>query len=234
MIDFKCLRQANEKLLAIENAIIFNILRILKGVNPGDAYYENYLWHLKNCKSKGETFYDLYCLLWEIGAMYPRKRILEIGTRTGISMCQLLSAYEKHDEIESIVSVDPFDDGFISPAIVKANLRHLNLPSEKIEFRKGKSQDILPLLYGEGKTFDYILVDGDHTQEVAKQDLEWAHALCEKDGIIVFDDISTDPGQCGLIVVWNEFKNNRLTQYDWHEDMTGKGVAWAIKRGKEK
>lgn len=203
-------------------SVIFNTLRILKKVNPGDSYYENYFWHFNR---DGLKFYDLYMLLWELGSSYPPKRILEIGTRTGISLCQLLSAYLDHTIIERIICVDPFNDGFISPNLVKKNLKHLHIPIDKLTFIEESSESAMPKLIQDGKTFDYILVDGDHAKSAALRDLENAHQLIEKEGIIVFDDIS--PYGCDLIDVWNQFKANHKSEYDFEERMEGKGVAWA-------
>lgn len=208
----------------IQQAVIFNTLRILKKVNPGDTYYEAYLGHYAR---NGKEFYDLYMLLWEIGAAMQPKRILEIGTRTGISLCQLLSAYIDHSIIERVVCVDPFLDGFMSPALVKKNLSALNIPTDKIEFMTVFSQEALPVL---DEKFDYILVDGDHTKDVARMDLEHAHRLIDEGGIIVFDDISTAPGECGLIDVWEAFMADHSADYETGRNMTGKGVAWAVRQ----
>lgn len=212
----------------VKISTIFNTMRILKRVNPGDAYYENYLGHYSR---NGDELYDSYVLMWEIGANLAPKRILEIGTRTGISLCQLLSAYIDPNVIERIVCIDPFNDRFLSPGLVKQNLRHLNLPADKVDFWVAKSKDAIPEIEKDGEQFDYILVDGDHSKEVAREDLEMVNPLLAPGGVVVFDDISTAPGECGLITVWNDFKNQHLTEYDeWHEVMVGKGVAWAFKK----
>ena len=211
-----------------QTAVIFNTMRILKKVNQGDTYYEAYLGHYKK---SGPEFYDLYHKLWELGS-HPNcpKRILEIGTRTGISMCQLLSAYIDPSVIERIVCVDPFNDGYTSSKLVMANLKYLNLPWDKIHFKIGYSQDVLPQLLEAGETFDFILVDGDHSRDVARLDLENAHKLLEKNGILLFDDISDAPGECGLIVVWEEFKKAHENEYYTNESLSGKGLAWGVKK----
>ena len=212
----------------LQHAAIFNTLRILKKQNPGDCYYENYLGHLAR---NGEEFYDLYMLLWEIGCDMKPKRILEIGTRTGISLCQLMSAYVDPSVIQKIVCIDPFLDEFTSPALVRKNLRCLNLPEDKLEIEVSLSKPILEkMIYIDKERFDYILVDGDHSKEAAREDLEAAHDLIAEEGIIVFDDISDAPGECALIDVWENFKEKHRSNYEWHENMSGKGVAWAIRK----
>lgn len=79
---------------------IFNILRILKQLTPGDIYLEAYQWHYDKRK---ETFMDVYHFMNYLGANIRPKRILEIGTRTGISICQLLSAYLSYHELERVI-----------------------------------------------------------------------------------------------------------------------------------
>lgn len=204
---------------------VLNIMRILKAYNPGDSYYEEYL---KKVKKFGSEFYDIYLKMWEIGSTdIPPKRILEVGTRTGISLCQLLSSYRDHSVIERIVSIDPFDS-FTGPNLVRANMRRLNLPHEKVEFIVGKSQDELPKLIKESAQFDYILIDGDHSKVVAAEDLHLAYLLLAPGGVILFDDIATHPGECGLIDVWEDFvAQNKFLHHS--ENMNGKGTAMAIK-----
>jgi predicted O-methyltransferase YrrM len=209
----------------ISNEVIFNTLRILKKVNQGDLYYENYLGHLQK---RGETFYDIYHFAWEWVIKHHPKRILEIGTRTGLSLCQLLSAYIDYSQIERIVSCDLYADGFISPGLVKLNLRTLNIPQaiiDKIEFKIGDSKQTVPLL--EGK-FDYILVDGSHEVIDAKIDLENVRPLIEVGGVIVFDDLT--PDGMSLEPVWNEFKEAYKEEFEFDENMNGKGIGWALKR----
>ena len=97
---------------------------------------------------------------------------------------------------------------------------------KKIEFKVGLSQDILPTLDG---TFQYILVDGDHEKSAARADLEHAARLCEKDGLILFDDIADSPGECGLIDVWESFSKDH-PEFQFRHTMIGKGLgeAWKL------
>lgn len=211
----------------IAMAAIFNTMRVLKKLNPGDAYYENYL----SMRAKyGEKFFDTYQVLWKIGVDYAPKRILEIGTRTGISLCQLLSAHSEKSQIETIVCVDPFDQ-WTSPNLVRANLAYLNLPhgADEVTIHPMKSDEYFKQTNGLD-AFDFILVDGDHSKEVAAIDLDSAHHLLEHAGIIVFDDISTAPGECALIDVWEAWKQKHEDEYSFYECMEGKGCAWAIKK----
>lgn len=225
-------------------AAAFAVMRALKKVNPGDTYYEQYL----GMKEKyGYEFFDTYALLWAIGVRRAPKRILEIGTRTGISLCQLLSSMSREalEQIQTIVCVDPFD-AWTSPNLVRANLAHLNLvrplegrgsapvAAETLEILAMKSEDYFNSAAGPVKPqhglFDFILVDGDHSKPAARADLDAAAGLVESGGIIVFDDISTAPGECALIDVWEAWKAEHAEKFFFGVNMNGKGVAWAIRK----
>jgi predicted O-methyltransferase YrrM len=233
--EFKLTDEAFEQArasVAVHINLVFNIMRILKKLNPGDTYYECYLGHLQKA---GPDFYDTYLLLTEIGARMAPKRILEIGTRTGISLCQLLSSYLNHSVIERIVSVDPFPDGFASVNLVKKNLNYLNLPADKVEFMEMKSEEAIPILTAAGESFDLIIVDGDHSKDMAYFDLLGADMLINEGGVIVFDDIS--PDGCDLLDVWERFQRRMAPagQYLFAEPkMGGKGVAWCVRNFDEK
>jgi len=201
-------------------AHILNNLRILKTKNPGDTYYEEYL---KHSEREGDDFYDQYHLAITRAAISAPKRILEIGVRTGLSICNLLSAYRDHSVIERIVLCDIWNDGFASPEIVKLYLKTMNIKVNP-EFIVGDSRIEIPKLTGE---FDYILVDGDHSKEAARIDLENVVRLCAKGGIIVFDDIS--PFGCDLLDVWLSFVETHKGEFIFDHNMRGKGTAWAEK-----
>ena len=211
-------------MIKIPNETIFAILRALKHANPGDTYYENYMWHYNKRK---ELFFDIYHLAWAWAIEHKPKRILEIGTRTGISLCQLLSAYMDTSSIERIVSCDLFNDGFISPDLVRYNLRYVGIPEatiEKIEFMIGDSKVTVPQIKGE---FDWILVDGDHSVEGARADLENVKPLIAQGGIIVFDDITEDG--MNLLPVWADFRDKYQHEFEWMDNQNGKGAAWAVR-----
>ena len=211
-------------MIHIPNEVIFSVLRIIKQGNPGDQYYEAYKGHLDK---RGETFFDLYHFNWAWSIEHKPKHILEIGTRTGISICQLLSAYIDTSIIQRVVCCDVFNDGFISPELVKHNLKLCGIPKEvieKVEFKVGDSKIEVPKLEG---TFDYILVDGDHSREGARTDLENASKRVAQGGVIVFDDIGIDG--CNLLDIWNTFKEAHKNEFEWNEDLNGKGLGWCIK-----
>lgn len=209
---------------------ILALMRSMKALNPGDSYYENYLGHYNACDT---IFFDQYHVAAWYGAFNAPRRILEIGTRTGISLAQLLAHYVGEQAWpEKIISVDPFPDEYASPAIVKMNLSRVGLPKhviQSVEFRVEKSETALLDLQAQGLTFDYILVDGDHSPEPALADLVAAEQLVEVNGVIVFDDISK--AGCDLLPTWEAWKaQERTAHFDFFERLEGKGTAWAVRR----
>jgi len=217
-------------MIQIPNEVIFLVLKTLQQINPGDTYYDNYLWHYNKRKEK---FFDIYHLAWIWAIEHRPKMIMEIGVRTGISICQLLSGYIDYSPIQKIVLVDLFDDGFISPNLVKLNMKSLGIPQEIIDktiFLIGDSKQVIPNYinsYPEDK-FDWILIDGSHFIEDSKKDLENIKPIVAKGGVLVFDDIGEDG--MNLKPVWEEFKNKYISEFEWYENYEGKGVGWAIKK----
>ncbi len=203
---------------------IFNILRILKQLTPSDTYLEAYQWHYDKRKDK---FMDIYHFMQYLGATVRPKRILEIGTRTGISICQLLSAYLNYYELEKVILCDLFNDGLSTPGVVLNALKYLNIPVDKVQFIIGNSLEEIPKLIGK-ETYSYILIDGSHDKDDARKDLENAVQLIEKDGYVCLDDIGKDG--CDLYDIWQEFKEKNKQNFIYMEDRdNGKGVGIAKK-----
>jgi hypothetical protein len=207
-------------------AKIFEVMANLKPLNPGDTYLEAYKWHLEQ---NGESFFDQYHLAWWYGMFYPPKRILEIGTRTGLSLCQLLSAHTAKDSIVTIDCIDPWPDDYAHPGIVSMNLKALGVhPGDRLHFHRDYSNRILPQFIAEGRQYDYILVDGDHNPEVAIEDLKLAVQLLAPGGVMIFDDIS--PAGCNLEETfdkwwWSQASPLKLKSF---KNLAGKGTAWVI------
>lgn len=63
--------------------------------------------------------------------------------------------------------------------------RIANLANGHVTVLEGKSEDLLPI---EGLELDYIYIDGNHSYESVKLDLENSAKMIKKDGIIGVDD----------------------------------------------
>jgi len=221
----------DKKIKKILTSIIFHNLRILNKVTPRDTYIENYKWHWN--KNKDE-FFDLYHLAFYWGMTRHPKKIIEIGTRTGLSLCQLLSPYLDFDGMK-VVIFDRFDDGLTSPELVKKHLEHLAIPTDFIEFHVGDSGKTVPEFKKTNKDkFDYVLVDGAHIEKYVTIDLENVVDLIAENGIIVVDDIASLPeDNISVKIAWEKFKIKYAQQFTFQEDKAGKGTGWGIRNSKK-
>jgi predicted O-methyltransferase YrrM len=202
--------------------VVLNNIRILAPYNNKDYYYKE-IFQLAD----RDYFFETYQVLVWAGLRLQPKRILEIGTRNGGSLVQLLSMYHRYDGIQ-IVCFDLWRE-IGSPRAVRRNLKRMNIPTDMIEFISGDSRKTIPA-YKEKhpqSQFDYILVDGGHDCEVARADLLNVADLIAPGGIVIFDDIGPESYQ--LIDVWREFQMAYQDQFAWYEKKWRKGVAWAIR-----
>lgn len=127
----------------------------------------------------------------------PGGLYLEIGTRRGHSLAaRLLHAGGSAFSIDCYLE-NYADEPNPGPAAVRDFLSSLGVSWDDYVLIGGDSHQILPLLLP--NLFDVILVDGDHTQRGAQQDLRDATRLLKSDGILLFDDAIPE-----LLAVWRE------------------------------
>jgi hypothetical protein len=120
----------------------------------------------------------LYSLVW--GMCRPREiNVLEIGVSDGTSTLAFLKA--AHDSSRArLTSIDIVD------VPVAKTLVGLFEFGSRWNFIQGNSHDVLPTLTG--KQFEIILIDGDHTYEGARRDLELCKPLLAKEGFLLIHD----------------------------------------------
>jgi predicted O-methyltransferase YrrM len=113
---------------------------------------------------------------------------------------------------------------------VRKNLAEFNIPTDKIKFISGDSTVKVPEYFAKNpdKKFDYVLVDGGHTVEVATKDLDNVGGHVAKGGIVLFDDIM--PESYNLMGVWNQFKEKNKNDFNFFEIRHRKGIGFAIKK----
>jgi len=213
----------------ILTSIIFHNLRILNKITPQDTYILNYKNHYKKW---GDDFFDLYHLAFWWGRNYNPKKIMEIGSRTGLSLVQLLSGCLDYTDMK-IVLFDRWDDGLSNPELIKKHLEYLALPTDCIEFHQGDSAETVPEYKknNPNEKFDWILVDGSHQEPCVTTDFNNVIDMVKTGGVIVADDINCQPeDNIDVKKAWNNFKNNNFDHFIWREDLNGKGIGFAIKR----
>ncbi|MBT4687301.1 MAG: class I SAM-dependent methyltransferase [Rhodospirillaceae bacterium] len=183
--------------------VLLSQKRALKATNPDDTYYDDdrIFSDIRNGRMLQKNLYEI----WLFQRAYP-STILEIGTRTGLSLANKLAFHPSPAEC-CIVSVDLYiEQG--SPEVVEKNLRQLGIDTAGICYVRGNSLEVLPALTKALPKieYDYILVDGSHERDDARVDLANSIPLLAPDGILVFDDAgpAEDGGGYNLITVWDE------------------------------
>lgn len=102
---------------------------------------------------------------------------------------------------------------------------HIERMLEQMKYRhpvtylNGNSHELLKTVT---ETFDLILVDGDHSPEGAREDLEDCWKLLEPRGLLVFDDL-VHPAHPELREVYRTFVRTANATVV-HEDMSPNGV----------
>jgi caffeoyl-CoA O-methyltransferase len=106
------------------------------------------------------------------------RRILEIGTFTGVSAIAFAKALPKGGRVLTVEKFPEF------AAIARSNIEANGL-GDVVQVLEGDAGDVLKGLHGHG-TFDFIFIDG-HKESYASY-FEMADALASPNAIIVVDD----------------------------------------------
>lgn len=162
-------------------------------------------------------------------------RYLEVGTRLGHSLA--LVCLVAGDELAIATAVDLWVrryGGEPNPGAdeVLERLRGLGVGDSQLELLSGDSHTILPNL--KGREYDLVLIDGDHTELGARQDLEQGFELLAPGGSLVFDDCDNGP-EGNLREVWLDVMRGRDCEVEFASVgvcAEGAGVpawAWAVR-----
>jgi hypothetical protein len=131
-----------------------------------------------------------------------QKDVCEIGSYEGLSTLNLAAT------ARSVTCVDPFDaratfekphgtlDAFLE------NIRNGGV-EDKILVRQGLSADVMPTL---GRDFDLIFIDGDHSYEAVKLDIQLALPCLREGGLLAFHDYGEE--NMGVVLAVNEFRDS--------------------------
>lgn len=140
---------------------------------------------------KKEPSSEMHNILYQVARKINPKTYLEVGVFKGRSMAVVLKASPQ----TNAYGIDKWGkhSGQITTAEgVRESLKCVGIEKLPI-FYTGFSYEILPKLWRDKdipEFFDLILVDGDHTLEGAKKDLDLCLVHLEKDGILIFHDIA--------------------------------------------
>jgi predicted O-methyltransferase YrrM len=134
-------------------------------------------------------------LLFKCIDYFKSTAILEIGTNLGITTAYLASANSK----ASLVSIE--GNAAISTLAIK-NLQTLGLNNTQIV--TALFDNCLPELLGQ-TNFDFIYVDGNHTEAATLRYFEWIKTRASENTIVVFDDIYWSKG---MTTAWQAIKKD--------------------------
>lgn len=191
-----------------------------------DPSLQDYRRRLGSPASAG--YWDLACALNYLARRARPSSYLEIGTRRGKSLAQVITGQPACDVVSIDLWVSPYG-GVDNPGpdFVRQEMRRLGHVGE-LRLLSGESQRVLPTFVAENpnRRFDLITVDGDHTDDGAWADLSATVELLEPGGWLLFDDL-THPLHT-LMPVWERFEKEHAAIVDCAQnvrDHTGTAVA---------
>lgn len=103
------------------------------------------------------------------------RNVLEVGAAYGYSTVLMAEV------AESVTSIDPHD-ALNSLATLNRNLIDAKV-DDRVDVRVGRFADIAPTLFA--RHFGLVFIDGDHSYEAVKHDLEWARRLVKPYGAVI-------------------------------------------------
>lgn len=176
------------------------------------------------------VYADINTVLIGLTRRLKVERYLEIGVRRGRSMAMVAM----HSPDCTIVGFDLWITDYAGmenpgPDYVRSELARLGYRGD-LALVAGDSRQTIPEWFATHRDsfFDLITVDGDHSTEGARNDLENVLPRLKIGGALVFDDISNQ-SHANLAGVWKEFleHHSNLTGYSFTE--VGFGVGFAIR-----
>jgi hypothetical protein len=142
----------------------------------------------------------------------PNDEILEIGTLYGMFSTGLLRMMERDGRSPSLTIVDPFAGVQLQPGTdprpdptgtpvdehaVRTNLALAGPAGTAARIRRGYSEDPGTRAAVSDRAYGVIVVDGDHSAEGVRQDLQWAEEIAAPGAVVVLDDFG-DPSWPGV------------------------------------
>jgi len=113
------------------------------------------------------------------------KRGLEIGLAYGISALQILDSLNTVTSSFVYVVIDPYQTDWNN--VGKLNIQRSGL-AQNVLLYELPSDQVLPQLVNEGKTFDFVYLDSTKVFDVLMVDVHYLTELLSIGGVIVLDD----------------------------------------------
>ena len=157
-------------------------------------------------------------------------KILEIGALFGINLCCLRDACLGLNAHFEATAIDPLDGYYgkdrsdphtsipISEEIFKYNLAKGGYLKKNYILIKELSTDPKALKATSSKTYNYLIIDGDHSYKGTKFDFDNYSKLLEPGGYLLFDDYGTPE--------WPEVKGFVDSEVNGNEEFEWIGSCW--------
>lgn len=161
----------------------------------------------------------LWNALHSIATQKPIDAYLEIGVRYGDSLVSVLNQrFPNRLTLCDTWGGEYGGEQFGGPTHIEELLARMEY-HHPVTFLNGNSHDLLKTVK---EQFDLITVDGDHSAEGAREDLEDCWKLLTPGGLLLFDDLS-HPSHPELLGVFRAFAQS-VDGLVLLEDMTPMGV----------
>jgi predicted O-methyltransferase YrrM len=132
----------------------------------------------------------LHSTLQSLSKQIKINSYLEVGVWDGGSLISVLK--NQKEPLELVTAIDNFNDIYGDLIYenfdhVEKKLNEINYPG-RIELIQESSHNVLPRLIEEGRKYDLILVDGDHSYLGQYYDIADCWQLLDVGGIMIIDD----------------------------------------------
>lgn len=143
-----------------------------------------------------------YAFLFGITAMLRPKKVLEIGTSTGLGTSAILMGSSMTGQNVTITTID-----IKSNKVKEENISKIIGNLDNINFLIGHSHDELKSLCEENEKFDFCFIDGGHDFDTVLED--WN--LCKKlSNFFIFHDSDSEKGVSSVIEIIENDKEFRI------------------------
>lgn len=209
------------------------VLSVLESLEPDSysVYVSAYLREGREKFGSDWSYLDVLNVLVACSELIRPRTYLEIGVRRGRSIAMVASVTPKTD----LYGFDIWAANYAGmenpgPEFVKSELLKIGA-SCRIEFVNGNSHETLPDFFAKHPELklDLVTVDGDHSDEGAREDLLSVLPKIARGGAVVFDDVA-HPLHPNLFQVWsNALQDCGIRFVSGTYTALGYGVAVAVR-----
>lgn len=170
------------------------------------------------CQEVNQQVYDLINLTNK-----PNINVMEIGFNAGHSA----EVFLYNNKELNLISFDLGKHNYTQTAKEYIDITYPN----RHKLILGDSTITVPKYFNDNKEtkFDVIFIDGGHSYEIIKADMENCINLANKDSIIIVDDIYTPDWRFtdAIRKAWDEYLfENKLIEINRKDYEPGRGMAW--------